>query len=296
MLVSRTARSQAELEDQLSFGVIARCLGGHRTALLATTIICAILGAIVAWVQPNIYRGTVVFALVPPPFSNPSSLGSLEGSLSSLGGLAGGLAARGGIATEPTVNLEVLKSTGLVRAFLDANHLTERMARASKGGVFGKGPANVPLEDGVKYFRDNVVTITPSTSVGVFRLDVEWPDPREAAAWANSLIEFANARLSAEAAASSERRLKFLLARLQAEHIDQVQAVLSTLIAEEMKNLAVTTNADAYAFRVIDPAFVPIHKAKPHRTLLTLFAALMGLFFSSLFVLARASARGTLYA
>lgn len=304
MLVPRaepSARSEPELEEQLSFGVIARCLGRNRRSLLVATLVLAVLGAIAGLMQQTIYRATVVFALVPPPFATRSSLGSLEGSLSSLGGLAGGLAGglggREGIATEPTVNLGVLKSTDLARQFLQNNHLTERMARASHewlfGGIGGKTP---PLEDGVKYFREDVVTVTPSTSPGVFQLEVEWPNPREAAAWANSLVAFGNARLSSQEAASSERRLTFLLGQLQTEHIVQVQDVLGELIAEEEKNLAVTTNADAYAFRVIDPAFVPLHKAKPHRTLIVLLAALTGLILSSLFVLARASARGTLYA
>lgn len=301
MLVPRTERSGPELEDQLSFGVIARCLGRNRRILLTTMITLAVLGAIAGWVQQPIYRATVVFALVPPPFASRSSLGSLEGSLSSLGGLAGGLAGglggREGIATEPTVNLGVLKSADLAQQFLQNNHLTEQIGRASKAGLFGHfGGRTPPVQDAVKYFRDHVVTVTPSTSPGVFELAVEWPNPRDAAAWANSMLAFANEHLSAEEAASSERRLKFLLERLQTEHTVQVQDVLSELVAEEMKNLAVTTNADAYAFRVIDPAFVPLHKAKPHRTLLVLLAALTGLILSSLFVLARASARGTLHA
>lgn len=295
MLVQRTARSGPELEDQLSFGVIARCLGRSRVIVLATAGILALLGGIAAWVQTPVFRATVVFALVPPPFATRSSLGALEGSLSSLGGLgdlAGGLVGHGGLATEPTVNLEVLKSTGLARDFLESNHLAGRMARAR--GVWGAGSPRI--QDEVKYFQEQVVTITPSTSPGVYRLAIEWPEPREAAAWANSMIEFANARLSAQEAASSQRRLKFLLDRLQSEHLVQVQEVLSALIEEETKNLAVTTNVDAYAFRVIDPAFVPIHKAKPHRTLIVLLAAMTGLILSSLFVLARASIRGTLYA
>ena len=84
----------------------------------------------------------MVFALVPPPFATRSSLGSLEGSLSSLGGLgdlAGGLVGHGGLATEPAVNLEVLKSTNLARNFLQSNQLADRMARAAINTVFNHG-------------------------------------------------------------------------------------------------------------------------------------------------------------
>lgn len=285
-------------EERLSFGVIARCIWRNRVAVLIATLAFAAFGGISAWIQQPVYRATVVFSLVAPPFSSqPGSIGgSLLSVTSALGRLGGsGFAPMG---SDLTVNLEVLKSRDLAQEFLKANHLTESMARAAHSVWFlgSREPTKVNIEDAIDYFQDQVLSITPTETPGVYRLAIEWPDPRLAAQWANGIVEFANVHLSDTAATRAERRLQFLRQRLRAESIVPVQDALSNLIADEIKNLELTANVDSYAFRVIDRAFVPSRRAKPHRAMIIALSVLTGLLLISLFVLARESTRGTLYA
>ena len=294
MLAPPVVRS--EVDEQLSFGSLIRSLRRNRLTLLIATAIFTVSGAIAAWVQQPVYKATVVFALVAPPFSEQS--GSLEGGLSSLGGALGRVAGLNLSSTSPEflVNLAVLQSRDLLRDYLVSHHLMELVLEASRPRWNFGGSHSVAAnpEDAVQYFRDKVRSITPEVTPGVYRLEIEWYNPRQAAEWANSILEFANAELRETAAARSSRRLEFLTQRLKSEQALPIQDVLSRLIAEETKTLALTVNVDAYAFRVIDQAYVPSRRAKPQRTLITLLAAVSGLVVTSLFILARDSSRGLL--
>lgn len=273
--------------------MLARSVWRSRLLIVIVSLAFAIIGVVIALLQTPVYRAKVVFALVAPPFSDQSSG---VGGLSSLGGALGKIAGLNlsGAGSDFTVNLEILKSRELARDFLAAKGLTNRLAEASQRSWLGSGKKDPRPDDGIDYFRQKVRSITPTTNPVVMQLEVEWPDAQETAAWANALVDFANNQLRSDAATRGERRLQFLRERMRSENVVQIQDAFSRLIAEEMKSLALTANVDAYAFRVIDPAFVPLKRAKPQRTLIVILAGLFGFAAAVVFVLARDSVTGKL--
>lgn len=149
-------------------------------------------------------------------------------------------------------------------------------------------PAKVPrLGDGVKYFRERVLGVSEDKQTGLVNLAVRWKDPVLAADWANDLVWRVNARLRQMAVRDSERNIEFLRGQLVDNSIVALQQSVGRLLESELQKLMLAKGHEEFAFKVIDPATVPLVKYRPQRILITLLSALVGGFIAVTIALLR---------
>lgn len=197
--------------------------------------------------------------------SGLSAGGALGGQLGGLASLAGlNLAALG----DNRDALPMLRSRMLIEDFLRRRHLETYILRGS-----GK---RVSLWRAVLAFQKSVVTITEDKRKGVTTVAVTWRDAREAADWANGLVELANELLRVRDKARAERSLQFLNRQLVQTDVVEMRRAIYGLIENEMKTLMLTDAHRDYALVVVDPAVAPELRHSPRRTLIVMIGAVLG--------------------
>lgn len=64
------------------------------------------------------------------------------------------------------------------------------------------------------------------------------------------------------------------------ENIDlNTKTIINSLIEEEVKDMALINSSSEYVLRVVDPPYIPEHKASPNRVYFLLFGAIIGFIF-----------------
>lgn len=276
-----------KVTDDMSVVSIVRTLIRNAKVLLSITLGFAIAAGIYAWLEPVVYRATVEFAVVPPPFSSTTGDVRVGSALSGLGQALGlGLP---GASRETALDIETLKSRSLVLEFIQKYGLSALLDKA--GRIKFRGDPDARMDAEARYFRNEIRSVFPTTAQGVYELNIDWANSSQAAEWANEFMKFANDRQRARDAMQYEREIQFLRQRLETESAVDVQNALAARIADEEKNLSLTANINGYIFNVIDPAYAPQHRLRPLRGLIVLLGSITGFLFAVLFVLVRDSLR-----
>ncbi len=248
---------------------------------LLSSLFAASAAVTYALLAPKWYRAQTMIAPVKQE-SNSSGLGAL-------GGQAGGLASLVGIelgGNEEEVKKETLarlSSREFTYAFLRDEGLMPILyadkwdpeRQRWKSTDEAKQPT---LEDAYRYFIGDICTVSEDRRTGVIKISVDWKDPRFASEWANKLITRINADRRAVARAEAERNMEFLNRELERTNIVELRQAISHLIEYEMRKLMLINGHEQYAFKVIDPAFVPGRKGivRPRIAVLASVGFLLG--------------------
>jgi uncharacterized protein involved in exopolysaccharide biosynthesis len=273
--------------DDMSVVSIVRTLIRNVKVVLTITVFFAAAAAIYAWLDPVVYRATVEFAVVPPPFSANAGTIGVGSALSGIGQALGlGLP---GANRETALEIETLKSRAMVQEFIQKYGLAAILDKGAHIKFRDDPVARTDAED--RYFRNKIRSIDPTTAQGVYDLNIDWANSSQAAEWANEFMKFANDRERARDAMQYESEIQFLRERMATESAVDVQDALAARIADEEKNLSLTANINGYIFHIIDPAYAPQHRLRPLRTLIVLLATITGFIIAVLFVLMRDSLR-----
>ncbi|MCC5795201.1 MAG: hypothetical protein JJT85_10780 [Chromatiales bacterium] len=247
----------------------------------ATSVIYAL--AATPW-----YRAEVLLAPVEP---RPGQ--ALDGQLSGLAQLAG-VSVAGGNSVEA---LATLRSRAFLREFIqDRGLLLTLLADSGRAPGVDPAPGNggfdLDIRDATNRFREQLLSVSEDRRTGLVSLSVDWTDPELAADWAQDLAERLNARLRKRALEEAESNIAYLQQELAATTVVTLQQSIGRLLEGELQTFMLARGSSEFAFRVIDPAEVPMEPIRPRRALLSILGVFVGFMAGVLAALCLSFAEG----
>jgi ElaB/YqjD/DUF883 family membrane-anchored ribosome-binding protein len=277
-------RDPGAADDLTAFG--GELLAGWRL-LLATAVAGGLIALVVALLLPPKYRAQ---ALVAPVTQNGPA-GGIGGALKQLSGLAAladiDIGAGGGRKDE---SLATLSSMGFAREFIQAHDLLPILYANrwdARAGRWRAGERPPTLGEGVKYFTDDVISISDDHKTGFVTLTVDWYSPQLAAQWANGMIEMVNEELRADAVSSSARSLDYLDKELAKANSVELRQTIYKLVEQQVNNAMLANVQHDYAYHFLDAAIAPEKRNSPKRAVMTAVGGAVGLFVGVLLVYVR---------
>jgi len=227
------------------------------------------------------YLFTPVFKAEATLVPSDEVLGLNQNSIAGgLGGLAS-LVGLGGAGNRQNEALAILKSRALTSAYIEANDLLPVIfydrwdADKHRWRSYKKG--EVPtLEDGYTVFDKSIRLVVENRKTGLIIVSVTWRDPTLAKQWVDGLVNSANDLLRKQAIERSTTNLEYLQKVLDKSTVVTMKDTISKLMEAELKKQMMATGNRDYAFRFVDPAVIPEHKAAPKRSLFAVFGAAFG--------------------
>jgi len=149
------------------------------------------------------------------------------------------------------------------------------------------------LEQAYRLFDNAIRTISEDRRSGLIKVTVDWKDPLLAEEWANKLVARFNADARDLAREESQRSLEFLNRELGRTETIEMRQTINGLIETETRKAMFATVREQYAFKIIDPAFVPGKEGVvwPRRVLLTAAAVIVGALVGALLAVGLAKRR-----
>lgn len=247
--------------------------------------------------------GSVAYALLATEWYEanvvlaPAADEPVQDLMGSLGGLASlaGLNVRGtGSATVEA--LAVLKSRSFTREFIEQEGLLTHLfadewdaqARRWRHAEQGEVP---DIRDAVKLFDESIRFVDEDPETGLVTLSVRWTDPQIAADWANRLVDRLNARMRQRAQVEAQKNVDYLRQELIDNGLVTIQTSVGRLLETELQKLMLARGREEFSFHVIDRAEPPKYRSSPKRTLIVIFAGVLGGFLSVLIALMRHAVR-----
>jgi uncharacterized protein involved in exopolysaccharide biosynthesis len=268
--------------DEVSLKEILQLLARGKWWVVGTTVLFTLAAAGAAAVATKTYQATVIISAVTtqPDAGRAGGLGSVVSEFSGLASLAG---LSVGNDTRKAESIAVLQSEALTEAFIRDNDLLPVLYAKRWDPQLRRWKATErppTLWRANAYFKHDIRTVTTDTKTGLVTLTIRWRDPRQAAQWANGLVQLANDYLRKQAIDESERNIVYL--KDQAGKTDMVgeRQAIYALMENQINNEMLARGSEQYALKVIDPAAVPEGVYSPQATMWTLFGLLAGLLVS----------------
>lgn len=247
--------------------------------LIAVCVALAASAAILySMLTPKWYRAQTLIAPVPQD-TGSSALGAL-------GGEVGGLASLVGIDIGAADNQEKealarMTSREFIYGFIESRNLLPVLfpGKWDAKSNSWRDPSKAPsVEDGYRLFVERILTVSEDRRTELIKVAVDWTSPELARAWANELVAHLNADLRAVARTESARNLEFLNRELETASIVDLRQVINRLVEAEIRKQMLVNVRQEYAFKVIDPAYVPESHAvvRPRIAMLAAAAAALG--------------------
>jgi hypothetical protein len=123
-------------------------------------------------------------------------------------------------------------------------------------------------------FINKSISLTRSKTTGISNIYFSAFDKEISANFLNQLIFHSNEYLRKEAQETSERKVEFLTIESSKNSYRNVQAIFGRMIETEIQNKMMANTQEEYAFKIIDPAAIPLKKSSP-RILFSLFLGLV---------------------
>ena len=266
-------------DDEISLRQLWGILWHGKWIVIVLTVVFAVGSVVYALLAEEWYRAEVLLA--------PAD----EKSTSGLSGQLGGLAALAGVTVGGGDSVEavaVLESRDFARKFIEDFKLLPVFYSEEWDGSasrwIGDDPQEWPeIRGAVKYFHDNVLSVTQDRQNSLVTLAIEWTDPELAATWAGALVSRLNARLREQALKEAETNVEYLRSELARTNVVTLQQSIGRLLESELQKLMLARGNEEFAFRVLDSASAPKERVRPKRTLIavvgTLLGGMLGVFF-----------------
>lgn len=268
----------ASERDSISIDAAISYFWRARSYVLAGLVLCGALGGVAAFILMPVYRAQVV--VVPASYGGISGLSGVVGQVSELAAIAG----LGVQRSENTVEyLEFLKSRTLTERFIVDKALlpvlySNRWDERRKAWNV-KDPNDIPtVTAAVREFNDRIRSVSEDRRTNVVTLAINWRDREQAAQWANEYIELANRELSRRAIDEAQSTLNYLNGELPRAPSIGVQQALYHLIEDQQKIIAFASTHKEFAFKVVDPAYIPGRReyVRPNRPLIIFASTMLG--------------------
>lgn len=249
--------------------------------IVGLTTLFAVASVIYALIATEYYRSDVLLAPAEPR-STPNIANAL-GGLANLAGVSVG--SRNSV--EP---LAVLQSRKFIGDFIQGENLMpvffpEEFVLDDRHDNESEDGDNPDLRDAVRYFKNNVFSVSEDRDTGLVTMAIEWTDPRVAADWATSIVRRLNDRMRSEALKSAETNIAYLQSEFSRTSMFTLQQSIGRLLEAEFQKLMLARGNEEFAFKIIDPAQVPKIRSRPRRTLTVILATFVGGIISVLIVL-----------
>lgn len=258
--------------DEIDLFALWDIVWAGKWLIIATTVLLAVISVVFALSQTNWYRAEVLLAPVE------------EQTTPSIGGQLGGLAALAGVSVgggESAEAIATLRSRDFARDFIAEFELLPMFFAGDWDAQSGQWRIQESedwpdLRDAIKFFHENVLTVTEGKDTGFVTLSVEWIDPDVAAFWAMELARRLNQRLRERALLEAETNVAYLQGELSQTNVLTLQQSIGRLLESELQKLMLARGNEEFAFRVVDAADVPKEHSKPRRALIAIIGTMLG--------------------
>jgi uncharacterized protein involved in exopolysaccharide biosynthesis len=262
--------------SQISLRELWEILWRGRLGVIAMTFLFAVASVAYALLATEWFRAEVLLAPAEEK-STPSFAGQLGGQLGGLAALAG-VSIGGGDSSRAVATL---RSREFAREFIEELDLLpvffarewDSVAESWRGKDKSKWPE---MRDAVKYFHENVLSVSEEVQTGLVTVGVEWTDPTVAAVWADRLVEKLNAKLRERALREANANVEYLQNELTQTGVISLQQTISRLLETELQKLMLARGNEEFAFIVIDPAEAPKRRARPKRAFIAVIGTILG--------------------
>ena len=265
--------------DQITLDAVFAAAWRRRWLMLACIVLATGLATAAAFVMKPKYLVEVVMIPVKADDAR-SALSSVVGQLGGLASLAGAALSGGGNKDE---NIEYLRSHDFAARFIEEENLLPILFAKKWDAQNGRwnvdDPEDVPtISDGVRLL-DRIRTVQEERRTGLVTLSIKWRDRELAARWANLMVERVNRDLRARAIAEAQASIDYLNSELAKTGVVELRESLYRLYENQVKTIMFAKVRSQYAFKVIDPAYVPDadRYVQPKRLPMILIGALGGL-------------------
>lgn len=271
----------------LTFGVLLSRARRWWALGIALVVLGAALGLSVSQLLTPIYRAETVLQPAQP-------IGNGDNFL--LGGAS--LAPLIGEAATPALVSEALaltRSRRFVREFVEELEIAptlfpgrwnEERQQWKEPGALARlaaslnrsGPAEAePSNEEIyrRFMEMMTAEVRPNDSMVILSVTAE--DPKDAAEWANALVEKANEEVRRRALNEANGNLRFLNDGLRSVTMPFARESLAQLAQDEYRKQMLAAAQPNYAFVPVDPASVPDEPVSPKPLLMAIFGAMLGL-------------------
>jgi len=282
-------------DDEISLADVLRAMNAQRALIIAITLACTALAAVLAFVMTPVYRSTAL--LVPVSQEQESQgLSAIAGQFGGLAQLAG-LNLSGGGSSSKDEAIALLKSRGFTERFIQSENLLPILFDGEWDAEEEKwksdDPEEIPtLNDGYRLFDSKIRQVTEDRKTSLVTLTIDWKDRELAARWTQLLVERINQSMRERAVEESQRSLNYLNQELLKTEAAEVRQAIYRLIENQIKTIMWANVRDQYSFRVLDPPAVADKDdpARPRRALMIVVGFLVGGFISLIVVYFRSTA------
>ena len=271
------SEADATVHGRPGGGGLYQLVTASRRLLLIVFVVCAAAGYLLSGLMRSAYRADAVVV--------PVQAGT-QGLMSGLSGLLGSSALAGlGLAPSADKNesKETLQSRSLIRQFITERNLLPQLCKSEAIGCDTKAPvtglaAERQMDDAIKLFRDDLLSVDEDTLSGVIHVSVVWYDRVLAAEWCNGLIVLTNRLMQSKARDTAARRIDFLRLEYQSADTVNLQASISNLLQTELSRAVDAGTRPEYALRIVDPASVPDdrHPVRPRKAVIGAISGVLG--------------------
>ncbi|NJD31288.1 MAG: hypothetical protein FIB04_05315 [Gammaproteobacteria bacterium] len=266
--------------DTITLEAVFAAAWRMRWMVIGCLVLATGLAATAAFIMTPKYRADVVMIPVKADDTR-SALSSVVGQLGGLASLAGVALGGGGNKDE---YIAYLRSHDFTARFIEDEKLLPvlfyRKWDAKNGRWNVENPEDVPtIADGVELFDKGIRSVQEDRRTGLVTMSILWRDRELAARWANLMVERVNRDLRARAIAESEASIEYLNSEVAKTGVVELRQSLYRLVENQVKTIMFAKVRSQYAFKVIDPAYVPDADkyVRPKRLAMILIGALAGL-------------------
>ena len=292
--------------EEINLSELASVIWLGKWKIMFITVLFTAFASLYAITQPNIYHSEVL--LFPAETESNGGLSSLAGQFGGLASLAG-VNLGGQKSNKTELAIEVLKSRKFTSEFIEKHKILPDLMAAKTWDVRD----DLVTYDDKKYnqvtnvwVREVKLPKTPTPSMqeaytafrkvviadidkdtGMIVISAEHVSPYVAKNWVSWLVEDINQTMKERDVQEAIRSSQFLMKQLEETKVADIRSVLYKLIEEQTKTIMFANVREEYAFKTIDPAFVPEEHSKPKRILIIILGFLFGGMLSILFVFIR---------
>ncbi len=277
---------------QLTPRDLAVALWRNKWFVLCLTMLITVSVGFAARSMPKSYRAVVLLSAAT---TSASQMGGAGGLASQFGGLASlaGISVGGGD-TQKAESLAVLQSEALTEKYIRDNNLLPLLYRdkwdATKSQWKDPRPGKAPtLWTGNAYFKKNIRAVKNDPKTGLVNMTITYTDPVIAAKWANDLVKLTNDYLRDKAVHESERNILYLNEEAAKTNIVEARLAMYKILESELNKEMLARGNSEYAFKILDPAFVPERAFSPDVLLWLIGGCFGGFSLSVLLIYLRAT-------
>ncbi len=139
-------------------------------------------------------------------------------------------------------------------------------------------------QESFKVFKGNNFNASEDIKSGFITLSVKHQSPVIAKQWIELVVKEINTFYKIKDKSESEKAISFLNKQIAMTSISEVKQVISELLQEETKKLALIEANELYVFEYIDPPAVMETKSEPKRSLICILSALLGAMLGVIYV------------